>query len=209
MDPLAFIVGIAWPVVVLTIGIYFRNEIRSAFSRIKELGPSGVKLEGLSPAAQQTASPPNVAANELISGIKQFIAPDVIDLSVAEIRKDLSARSQNREEQIEMLVHALASANVRFHHQRNYNLIFGSQLGALARMNVAGGVTEEVVKPLYSEAATRFPDVYENFKFEDWLGFLLHGGLTLRTGDRYELTPFGRSFLRYIVDQRLSALKPY
>jgi hypothetical protein len=41
------------------------------------------------------------------------------------------------------------------------------------------------------------------------MGFLTQSGLVALQDGNYILTPFGRGFLKYIVDRRLATNKPY
>lgn len=203
-----FISDIAWPLVVLAGGYYFRKEIRAALERVIELGPSGVKLDHAKPVQVATA-PPAAAANELISNIKQFISPDQIDPSVDAIRIDLQQRSSNKDEQVDMLVHALAAVNIQLGHERAYGAIFGSQIVALARMNEVGGASDETLKQIYAAAAANHAEFYKTYSYESWVEFLFKSGLAIRNGAIYKTTPYGSGFLKYILDRHLTVAKPY
>jgi hypothetical protein len=205
---------ITWPLLILGGGYYFRNEIKSAFARIKAVGPLGVTLEGALPTQQPVATepplpPPAAKAHDVISSIKQFISPEQLDPAVQAIRDDLAKRELNRAEQIEVLVHALASTNIQLYHERTYRGIFGSQMSALVMMNNPAGAPEEAVKAIYDAAAAQYTDLYKGFTFDRWIAFLVHGGLATCVDKQYQTTPYGRGFLKYVVDMRLVTPKLY
>ena len=191
-----------WPLLILGGVVYFRNEIKSAFARIKAVGPLGVTLDA-PPPAQQPIATPAVSANEVISGIKQFISPEQLEPAVKSIKDDLAKRTQNKDEQIEILVHALASTNIQVSHERTYRGIFGSQMSALLTMNNPSGATEETVKKIYDAAVAQYPELYKDFTFEKWVAFLMQGGLATHVEGRYEPTAYGRGFMKYVLDMRL------
>jgi hypothetical protein len=106
-------------------------------------------------------------------------------------------------DQIEALIYLTSSLNVQIAHERNYNVIFGSQLQLLAQANGAGGVRPIVARNLYEAAKSTHPEVYRTFSFEQWIGFLQEGGLiTVESSGNYLLTSYGRGFLKYIVDRQ-------
>lgn len=213
MTWLDFISHLIWPALIAGALIYFRKEIKSAFSRIREVGPTGVKLDNAQEAVQQqtitTIPGPTVA--EAISGFKQLISAEQLDLAVADLMRDLEARTQNLQERVQLATHAAAALNIQLTHERVYRLIFGSQLLAIVRANELGGVTEDGVKAIYDEAASRFPELYKDFTLEQWKAFLHRFRLVHFDSQKslYVATPWGRGFLRYVVDQQLPVSKAY
>jgi len=47
------------------------------------------------------------------------------------------------------------------------------------------------------------------YRFDQWIGFLINAGLLVQSGGTYVLTNFGRGFLKYVVDKRLSVNKAF
>jgi hypothetical protein len=82
-------------------------------------------------------------------------------------------------------------------------------MNALVRMNNPGGATPEILKQFYDAAATQYPELYKNVTFENWTAFLVTSGLAVQTDDRYQTTPFGSGFLKYVLDMHLITPKPY
>jgi hypothetical protein len=210
---LDFISDIAWPAVFVAALIYFRKEITASFPRITEFGPGGVKLaDAASDAAarqqnEQSAKPP--AVNELIAGIRQYVSPEQLDPAI-EITRRLVERTANKDEQISTLLHAAASLSIQLEHERTYRIIFGSQILALERMNRPGGLTEEELQEIYSAAIAAYPaGLTKRSDYDSWKGYITISLARKNNEGNYELTATGRGFLRYIIDQQLSATKPF
>jgi hypothetical protein len=129
-----------------------------------------------------------------------------------DLTKDVGPDPKN---QVEALTYLSAGLNVQLTHERNYNAIFGSQLQLLEQMNPAIGVPPSVPRQIYDAAKAAFPEMYRDYTFDQWIAFLQNGGLitvgghSLSTLGNYVLTPYGRGFLKYIVDRRLSVNKPF
>jgi len=213
--------ALAWPAVIVWAVWYFREELKVALKRI-----TGIKFNELKfgPPEQQIASPPSkVTAQELpasepdllapkpdvrtyIERIKSFISPDQLEPVLQNIRTELpGAVGTNQADQLEALKYLAASLLVQLSHEKNYNVIFGSQLRLLSQANV-GAVAPEVAKAIYERARTANP-VYGNYSFDQWIGFLINAGLITHGDGGYVLTNLGRGFLKYLIDVHKSLLK--
>jgi len=53
------------------------------------------------------------------------------------------------------------------------------------------------LRPIYDEAARRFPEIYEGYGFASWLQFLEEMRLISWDGSNVVLTPEGHAFLRF------------
>jgi hypothetical protein len=158
---------------------------------------------------------PSRDAAPFIAKLKANISEDQLDGPVKAIRDDLPKNvGPDLKNQVEALIYFCAALNVALTHERNYNAIFGSQLRLLEQMNPATGVPPSVARQIYDEAKAAFPDVYRDYTFDQWIGFLQNGGLIdarggLGTGGNYVLTPYGRGFLKYLIDRRLAVNRPF
>jgi hypothetical protein len=217
---------LAWPAIVVWLVWYLRDEVKRAAARIIELGPTGAKFALPLPPAQ-VASPPerlqvpgpqlatpqegSTRVQQYIASVRAFISDEQLDLEVPVIRADLYQKiGSDPADQVEALIYTVASLNIQIAHEKNYNMIFGSQLRLLWQMISAVGVAPEIARQVFEEAKAAYPDVYRHYTFEQWMGFLQACGLCATAQDgRYVLTPFGRGFLRYIMDRRLPPTKPF
>jgi hypothetical protein len=182
-------------------------------------GPSGPSLIAESGALSVTGSkteaaktaPSSDAAQRLIANLKSFISEDQLEPTAQAIRRELTDTiGTDQKNQIEALIYALAARNVAIRHEQNYSAIFGSQLQLLEQMIVEPGVPPIVARQIYDAARSANPEAYRAYPFEQWIAFLQNSGLTTAapTGN-YVLTPYGRGFLKYILDRRLSVNKPF
>jgi hypothetical protein len=74
---------------------------------------------------------------------------------------------------------------------------------------IGGGVSADVARKFHEEAKAMFPDAYRSYTFEHWITFLVGSGLVTVGQGNYVLTPYGRGFLKYIVDRGLPPNKPF
>lgn len=91
---------------------------------------------------------------------------------------------------------ALAHSRLEAGHEFTYNRIFGSQIAALERLNEVGRATVDIAREFFRPYAEQ-PQVYSNYGFDGWLGFLKGSGLIVQTGNVLEISDFGRDFLMY------------
>jgi len=230
---------VAWPAVVVWLVWYLRDEVKRAFARMTEVGLTGAKFAPPPPeqtpslptsisAATHMAGSGELAANVIVvhpgdqsasvsSGLQQFISEitavvpkDQLDPGMQAVRSELTKLvGPNPTDQLEALHYYSAALSIQLAHERNYNVIFGSQLQLLAQMNVDAGVPQSVARAIYDTAKSANPEAYQAYTFEQWIGFLQGGLITVAPNGNYVLTKFGRGFLRYILDRRLSVNKPF
>ena len=97
-------------------------------------------------------------------------------------------------------------------HEINYRLIVGSQLALMLKANTQEPTTVEKARAIYDAAKQQYPEIYQNFTFEAWSHWPVMAGL-LRTEQPpsgpfvYKITPAGRDFLHYLVDNSLTTGK--
>ena len=201
-----------------------RVQLRAAFARLTEIGPTGAKF---APPEQQIPAPPSptlgkdethqdliekpISLQAFIGQIKSFISGDLLEPIVQRIRPDLISIAGNQPaDQIEALVYNLASVNVQLGYERLYNAIFGSQLTLLTQANAAGGVAPTFARQAYEQTKAANPLEYGGaFTFEQRIGFLIGSGLLMTDASgNYVLTNYGRGFLKYINDRQLTIVKP-
>lgn len=148
---------------------------------------------------------------ENIARIRATVSPEELDPQVASTKSEMPADIQNDPTAaIDLLLYAASALSIQLAHERTYRSIFGSQVGALVRMNMAGGAERTSLQEIYDNTATTFPNMYPgHLAFDHWLGFLTASNLArLDTNGKYQATAKGRGFLRYMLDNRLSD-KPF
>lgn len=77
--------------------------------------------------------------------------------------------------------------------------IYRSQVLMLTELN-RSLLRSEQVKTYYDDAARSNPELYANYSFDQWLGYLRGQVLLLEhPGQTFEITVRGKDFLKYIV----------
>jgi hypothetical protein len=215
-----------WPAVVVWLAWYLRDELKRVASRTVKAGLSGFEFappppeqipsppkEGVSATSSTPQPPTPTQAGNLqsfIAGLRGFLSDEQVEPAAQRVRAELNNTfGPKPADQLEGLVYSVASLNIQLSHEKIYNAIFGSQLRLIGQM-IGGGVSTEIARRIYEEVKAAFPEVYRNYTFEQWIGFLASSGLCA-VGDSgtYVLTPYGRGFWKYIADRRLSLNKPF
>jgi len=80
-----------------------------------------------------------------------------------------------------------------------YSVLWEAPVAALKLIDSAGtsGIPAARLRPIYEEAAARFPEIYEGCGFVPWLQFLEETQLISWHGCNVALTPDGHAFLRF------------
>jgi hypothetical protein len=80
-----------------------------------------------------------------------------------------------------------------------YSVLWEAPIAALELINSAGtsGMPGARLRPLYDEAAARFPEIYDGCSFLQWLRFLEEAELISWHSYKLVLTPDGQAFLRF------------
>lgn len=193
--------SVAWPAAVIVIAVIYKVDIQSLLPRLRKAGPTGVELD---PAEQQkkvsstaVVQPGSVELKQL-PGVGRTPAIEQVEREI-----HVSLSKIDEENRTDILVRSLAESQLAATFERIYNVIFGSQITVLKRLNELGQVSIADAKEFYEQVAADHPDVYSRFSFEAWLGFLISQGL-VRTHDGFlQITELGREFLLYITVRRM------
>lgn len=198
---------LAWPAAVVILGIaamlFFRKPLTQFIGRAIEMGPKGIRAG--SPTAQEvgTAVRPS-PADELLRAFDNALLVQQENYIRAELERLNITQVTERER---VLIRLLAAVAIVSAFERTYSLIWGSQLGLLQFLNSAGTVAADVLRPLYDLAAATEPELYRNYSFDQWLGFLEQSLLIARTDNTVSIMLQGREFLKYLLHQGYSLYK--
>jgi len=79
------------------------------------------------------------------------------------------------------------------------SVLWGAPFAALELIHSSGtsGMPVARLRPLYGEAAARFPEIYDGCSFLQWLRFLEEAELISWHSYKLVLTPDGQAFLRF------------
>ena len=139
--------ALAWPAVVAGGLWYFREAIISILPRVRSLGP--VTLDPAS--TPQTAGSSASAPNDLIMRIEASVSQELLDEGRKEIEKAFPDRSPDH------LMTLAVGFLVGGQFERTYNIIFGSQIALLDRLNYGPPLSSEEAKVFMIELALFSP----------------------------------------------------
>jgi len=199
---------LAWPAVGLLLGLVailvFKSPITRLLDRVRRVGRGGLDA---SPTRQEGEVPVKPSAadefqklfdNQLLVQREGFIRAELDRVGIAP--------GSDREK---LLVRLFAAVSIAYSFERAYLVIWGSQIAALQFLNSAGaeGVDVALLRPWYDQAAAREPGRYQNYSFDQWLGYLQSNLFVVRQGVRAAITMEGREFLKYLLHQGYSLYK--
>ena len=199
---------LTWPIVSLVLGLVvifvFRQPISRFLDRARRITKSGIEADPTPQDARVEVRPS--AAEEL----QRFFDNALLVQRETRIRAELehlAFRDMNERERF--LVRLLAANSIIQAFEQTYSAIWGSQIGVLQFLNSGGpdGVQSALLQPWYDQAAARHSDVFTNYTFDQWLGFLETQQLILRKETAVLITLEGREFLKYLVHQGYSLYK--
>lgn len=188
---------LASAIVVLGIAFFliFRRSIIEFIARIRSISKTGITTD----RTQREAAPerdPRAEAEALMRVLDNVLIREVEDGITTELRQ----RNLLGAEAVPVLVRYLAGMQIAFGFEETYRLIWGGQLSLLNYLNSqVDGHPAEALRPFYTLAASLYPEAYNGYSFEAWLGFLRDQVLLREDGGRLRITIRGREFLMYLA----------
>ncbi|MGH8280604.1 MAG: hypothetical protein ACRESI_03675 [Gammaproteobacteria bacterium] len=189
---------IAWPSVFLIIALViifvFKGQIATLIARTKKIGKGGLE-------AYENQPPP--PSEDRVGGPKLLTTFDSPMLSEAErlVSEDLkNRRIVSMEDKEQILIRALASANITMHFERIYGILWASQFACLQYLNSRdSGADVSELLPFYEAGKALYPTWYQNYLFDKWLGFLKDANFIAEFNSRILISISGREFLKYLI----------
>ena len=193
-----------WPGVVLILGAFalclLRKPIGRLIDRITAIDKTGVRA-----AAQEVADikgKPTIQSRDLMEVAFNSVIREqeqVLSDYLANIHFD---SPQAREA---LLLRALARSQIYAQFDRISMLAYGSQLELLVDASSRpGGLDAATIDAKFLAAKTADPIFHEQTTRESYRNFLLATNLLVIEGDRFKITPFGREFMKFLVDNSLT-----
>jgi len=138
----------------------------------------------------------------LILAIASFLLFIIIVVLLL-IADTLESRALRRKKNL-TLAKPLALLSITEAFDPIYSVLWEAPVAALELIDSAGssGTPVARLRPIYEEAAARFPEIYDGCGFLQWLQFLEETQLISWHGDKVVLTPDGQAFLtfRFVTD---------
>ena len=177
----------------------------------KEIELPGIKLKQeqeppknqLEVLKKNKEAAPTLVSSKTRETLRKFDSPlltEQEDILKEEMKK---INPSSEEEKDEILYRALASSQIAATFEKNYSIIYGSQLKALQYLNEKPGMTidSDNLKYFYEEAKLRYPGFYASYSLENWLNYLLTSFLIVQSGEKVGISTRGKEFLKHIIDQ--------
>lgn len=188
---------VAWPIVVLLFMFLFRTQIASLISRITSIDKSGVKT---SQAPESQREQQNTeAAQELLHTISKSVVQREREERIKSYLKDNSLEVEG--DTVKLLIAELATTQLRLEFEQIHNVIFGSQIFLMKRLNEAYGRTlsKEMVVAHFDQARKTFRPNFDSYSFDQYMIFLQRMSLVTVTGDAYHITDYGIEYLTWMT----------
>jgi hypothetical protein len=196
-----------WPATALVFALvftaFFRRQIGEFLGRVTEFWWMKAAPPAPQPAPKEISKelpsePPKQVTDSNQITITPLQAPVFLDID-----QKLSKLGFTAEVERKYLIHSVVEAQFMMHYMRAARFVFGSQLGLLTQANgVGGAVPLPQAKEMYTQAAKQFRDIYRNFSFDNWLGFLTNNNFIVVQQDKVVVTDLGRDFMHYLVNNR-------
>jgi hypothetical protein len=196
---------LVWPSVALLLGLFLiwilREPVRRLIDRITHIDKSGIKA-----ASQETATKSVEAKHISSRDLMEVAFNAVIGHQESLLREQLARIQFNSDAEREaLLLRALARSQVYAQFDRLSMLIYGSQLELLLEASSRpAGIDQALVEQRFNDAKAADSSFHEQTTLESYRAFLVNTNLLVVEGDRLRITPFGREFLKFLVDNSLT-----
>ncbi len=187
-------------VIAIIFMIFFRTPITQMIGRIRKMGKGGVELD-TEQSMTEIKQSPTKTADDLIKGIDSKLVRELEN----EFKQQLDGMSDS--EKIKALSRLFAASLWGYMAMHTYRLIFGSQIAALEFLNAQNRIPRDALRPFYSAAVIQYPDFYQNYSYDQWLGFLKSQVLVGNEAGLIGITIRGQEFLQHLVRDKLPKIK--
>jgi len=207
MDIATIIESIGWSQSALIGAIIFiflfKKEISSKINSIKSVSKNGILMD----QNQEIKIIQDSDNNDLL-GKKDSI---VMTEQKSIIKNDLKIRNLiiDGSETVEILIHQLAIAQLKLNFEKIYNIIFGSQIKLLKKLNE--GTKHKDYIESYCKSIIENHNEMSNWNQDDYLNFLFNNTLIIfdKEKELYAITNYGNEFLFWLLSTGNSEDKNY
>jgi hypothetical protein len=202
-----------WPLVVVVLLLIFRKQVAGLLDRIRDfkLWGAGAQIgppEALSAEKRQVDAVTRTTANSLSITLESEL-PNPIRRRMDLIRQELARIEFDSDPQkVEFLIKQLAAAQTVARFELVYNLIFGTQIDLLKRLNMGGPMTWQEAEASYQAALRIFPGFYARYPINRYIGFLSGNELLIRDQNQLVISDDGREFLSWMARNGRGEIKP-
>lgn len=196
-------ISLNWPLSALIFGVFalwmFRADIGTKIRGITRAGKDGVSFERPQEGGGDAQSP-LLPFEEVM---KLPMSPTAIDREKFVENKINELGFKTEAEKTAAMIRIFAITRIEFEFNNIAHSIFGSQVSLLVQISgTRNGVTKQEALAIFEQAQKNYPDVYSNRSADEWFGFLINSHLVAFIEDRIDITPYGKDFLKHLVDTR-------
>jgi hypothetical protein len=193
--------AIGWPHLAFLFAVFFvllfRKPLFGLISRITSIDKSGIKASQTPEAQREKQKKESI--QQLLLAIGDSIVLQDIE---GRIRADLKEKSLETDgDTIKVLIKHLAGTRVLLEFEQTHNLIFGSQIFLLKKLNeVAGqGKPVEFVSNHFEHVKGLFPRQLGDWSLEQYVAFLIGRSLITTEGNIFHITNLGVEYLTWMI----------
>ena len=206
-----------WPIIVIIIVLILKKTIINLLNRISKIGFAGVGAE-VSQQKQENVENGLPEHGKKIENTNENIEKTLGLFSQLTINKAISVVNDESKvneikvdaEKIETLHKYSQALYLILSFERIYNVIFGSQLYILERINTTNNETKDSLKRYYENAQKKENEFYSTYSYDDYFNFLVNNDLLLiNESETCSITFLGRDFLKYLVENGKTLNRKY
>ena len=196
------IAALGWPHFAFAFGVVFllvfHAQLRALLGRITSIDKTGIRTQP-NPEIQREDPKKLEAAQELLLAIGNTVVLQDIE---GRIRNELTARQLSVEgETTKVLIKYLAAAQVGLEFEQIQNLIFGSQIYLLKKLNQVTGQGQSLalIESHFEHVQKMFNDSFADWTVGKYLHFLFERQLIVLQDGRYHITNLGKEYLVWMA----------
>lgn len=202
------VIGIAWPLALITGLLLFRQQLADVLNRLVKAGKEG--LEFVQPP--QTAPPATeISPTDALSMAENFpedFKPlaEALDAKLEEaIPRLMEARQTNDRDALKLgAIDAWAALLL----EKVYRTVWGSQIEAIEFLKDQGGSAPiQALRTFYDSGSKKNVFLYARYSFEQWLEYLEGAELVGLEADIASVRPLGRALLPYVQQHKYERYK--
>jgi hypothetical protein len=191
------IAALGWPHFAFAFGVVFllvfHAQLRALLGRITSIDKTGIRTQP-NPEIQREDPKKIEAAQELLLAIGNTVVLQDIE---GRIRNELTTLKLSVEGETQVLIKYLAAAQVGLEFEQIQNLIFGSQIYLLNKLNQVTGQGQSLtlIESHFEHVQNMFSDSFADWTLEKYLHFLFERRLIVLQDGRYHITNLGKEYL--------------
>jgi len=206
----AILKSLGWPHLTFLFAVFFvllfRKPLFALISRITSIDKSGIKT-AQTPEVQREEKKKEEVQKLLLAIGDSIVLQDI----EGRIKADLKEKSLETDgDTIKVLIKHSAASIILLDFEQIHNLIFGSQIFLLKKLNeVAGqGKSREFLETYFEHVKTLFPEQLGGWSLEQYLGFLIGRSLITIQADTFHITNLGVEYLTWMIRNGRGEDKP-